>query len=111
MADDYLIGDTTAARGPATIRVDNTVGDPFQLAIKELRPDATQHDYDLWTQTQADREPFDWSTAPIATIRVFYAGAPEQTVTVDLAGGDLEVDARPSFDQGGLFSIVWVTVQ
>jgi hypothetical protein len=111
MGEDYLIGDTTASRGPATIRVDNTAGGPFQVAITELRPDATRHDYDLWTQANTDDEPFDWSTAPIAAIRVFYAGAPQQTVTVDLAGGDLAVDARPSFDQGGLFSIVWVTVQ
>ena len=111
MADDYVIGPTTATRGTATIRVDNTVGGPFQLALIELRPDATKNDLDLWELGNAEGGPADWSTAPVATVRVFYAGAPLQTVTVDLGGGDLKVDARPSFEAGGLFSFVWVSVQ
>ena len=52
MAEDYLIGPTTAPRGAATIRVDNSVGGSFQLAIKELRPGATKHDYDVWELDQ-----------------------------------------------------------
>ena len=57
-----------------------------------------------------DGGPVDWSTAPLAHVRFFYAGAPQQTVTFDV-NGDLAVDARPSFDAGGLFSVVWVTVR
>jgi hypothetical protein len=112
MAADYLIGRTNPApRGPATIRVDNTVGGAFQLSLVELRADATQHDFELWAQASATASRLDWRTSPAATARVFYTGAAQQTITVDLDGGDLRVDARPSFDQGGLFSVVWVTVE
>jgi hypothetical protein len=95
MADDYLIGPTTAARGTATIRVDNTIGGTFQMFLTELRADATRHDFQLWLRAVVPGTRADWSTAPVATIRVFYAGAPNQTVTVNLDGGDLQVDARP----------------
>jgi hypothetical protein len=111
MDTDYLTGDTTASSGPATIRVDNTAGGPFQLALIELDPDATPHDLDRWEQAAPDPAKKDWSTAPIASMRVFYAGAAQQTITVDLGGGDLHVDARPSFEEGGTFSVVRVAVE
>ena len=53
----------------------------------------------------------DCTSAPVASYRFFYAGAKDQTVTVDLEGGDVRVDARPSFDEGGGFATVWVTVE
>jgi len=110
IAEDDLIGPTTAPPHPATIRVDNTVAGSFQFSLVELPADATQHDFELWAQNSVARGGFDWSTSPAATVRAFCAGAAPQTVTVDLDGGDLRVDARPSFDQGGAFSVVWVTV-
>ena len=54
MDTDYLTGDTLASSGPATLRVDNTVGGAFQLALQELRPDATRHDFELWQQAAPD---------------------------------------------------------
>jgi hypothetical protein len=110
-ATDYLIGDNLATAGPATIHVDNTVGGDFVVSVVELRADATQHDFALFVNSIPPGETADWTSAPAASYRFFYAGAADQTVGVDLEGGDLRVDARPTFDEGGGFATVWVTVE
>ena len=111
LAMDSLIGPTTAPRGRATIRVNDAAGGTFQFALIELRPDATRAAYEVWERDNGTGENRDWSTAPIATIRGFYAGAPQQTVTIDLHGGDLFVSAPSSFDQPGPSSVVVVSVE
>jgi hypothetical protein len=111
LAMDALIGPTTAPRGQATIRVDDGSGGTFQMVLIELRPDAPRIDYEVWYRDIGTGENPDWSTAPIDNIRVFYAGAPHQTVTVDLDGGDLIVAAPSSFDRSGPSSIVNVSVE
>jgi hypothetical protein len=111
MAQDYLIGPTTAPRGTATIHVANTAGGPFELAIKELRPDATQHDFDLWQLATPDPAHTDWSTAPVTAFRIIYAGAAQQTITIDLHGGDLHVEAPAVLGQGTPSSGIWVTIE
>ena len=109
-ATDYLIGDNVATAGPATIHVDNTIGGDFVISLVELRPDATQHDFTLFENSIPPGETADWTSAPVASYRFFYAGAQDQTITVDLEGVT-RVDARPSFDEGGPFATVWVTVE
>jgi hypothetical protein len=111
LAMDGLIGPTTAPRGQATIRVDDASGGTFLLALIELRPDATRSAYEAWERDNGTGETQDWSTAPIATVRGFYAGAPHQTVTIDLEGGDLYVAAPSSTDQAGPSSVVMVAVE
>jgi hypothetical protein len=109
---DALIGPVNAPRGAATIRVDNTVaGGPFQLALIELRADTTRGAYEAWEHAITDGGRRDWSTAPIATLRAFYVGAAQQTVTIDLDGGDLIVDAPSSFDRARLASVIAVSVE
>ena len=110
-ARDYLIGDNLATAGPATIHVDNTVGGDFVFSVVELHTDATQQDFALFVNSIPAGETADWTSAPVASYRFFYAGAPDQTVSVDLEGGDVRVDARPTFDEGGAFATVWVTVE
>ena len=106
-----LIGDNVASAGPATIHVDNTIGGDFVISLVELRPDATRHDFTLFENGIEPGKTADWTSAPVASYRFFYAGAPDQTITVELEGGDMRVDARPSFDEGGGFATVWVTVE
>jgi hypothetical protein len=111
LINDSLIGDNLTAAGPATIHVGNTMGNEFRLGLVELRPDVAQYEWMQYVNAQIDSGQFDWTGAPVASVRYFSASAADRTISVDLEGGDLYIEAPPGSDELGSFSLMWVTVE
>ena len=95
MAEDYLIGPILATPGTQTIRVDNTAEARSSWRSRSSGRTRRSTSTTCGSKGSGGVDPIDWSTAPIATFLVFYAGAAEQTVTVDLGGGDVATRRPP----------------